>query len=573
MIFFGAGCIRYSEREQLKPSCLEVMEDPLGSSGQLSDARHRVDQIYEHYLGLVANALNTIHNEHRGKRYWRIVLGPWLHFYLASLFDRWCWVNCATGKYPQGTTIGLSKHCFVTPSDSIHHVNLLMDDLYNLQLYSRIFDFLEVPFTNKPHIFDKAKPETAQERNLVIKFFKRVARNIINVLIYKSTSIIFVRSSYFSIWQEKELFLRSKGLISAIYKPPRQMPDLPINNVLRNRLASLLPQLTDFEGAAIEFLPDEIPKCFIEGYRFLADFSKRDFPKYPRVIFSSNSFFFDESFKLWAAMQAERGVKILSHQHGNNYGALEWLFGENHEISISDRYYTWGWDTSGSDSEKIVPFIATKLGPPKKNRHTRNDSKNTILMAITSEQRFALSLISRPSQINTYLNWLFDFICGLTEDSRGSLTVRLHEADHGWDIVQRLREVAPDLRIDTNCTVPFLKELADNGLFVCDHLGTTLLEAFAAGKPSVFFFDPSKVRLRKEAKPYYEELKDVGVLFHDPIQAAKLVNLIVDDPESWWMDPARQVAVQRFTDRFARASKDAVKLWAKELISLTRDRH
>ena len=194
-------------------------------------------------------------------------------------------------------------------------------------------------------------------------------------------------------------------------------------------------------------------------------------------------------------------------------------------------------------------------------------------MAVNSESRFALYLNGRPSQTKAYLDWQLRFVTNLSKETRLRLKIRQHQEDFGWDVTKRLRDSGLDLKIDTDWATPFLKELANCSLFICDQLGTTLLESFAAGKPSVFFFDPSKILLREEAKPYYDGLIRVGVLFHDPIEAANAVNLIADNPESWWQDHQRQDVVQHFTERFARASKDAVKFWAQELISVTRDKH
>ena len=573
LVLFGDGCIRYSERKNLESFSFTVLEDPISSGASLRRVIQAVDNAYENILKLLGGTLNSLHDEDMSERYWRIVLGPWLHFYLASLLDRWCWVISALEKYPYGTSVGLSRENFIIPRDSLHHTNLLKGDYYNLQLYSQLFEFLGLSFVKLNSSLTKSILEKKSGNNCLSEFAKTIVRKTINYLVNKAKPEIIITASDFSRWQEMQLFFRTFGTISRVYKPPPELPEIPIDNVLRSRLAALLPESTDFMGAALEILPAEMPQSFIEGYKHIRNFAQRDFPKSPKAIYSSNSYWYDEVFKQWAGRCAEKGAKILTAQHGNHAGSMEWFPYEQHEIAISDRYYTWGWDNKSSGySQKIVPMVAPKLTWAVKSSLYDHNSKGNILMAVTSDLRFGFYLNGRPSQTKSYLDWQLRFITSLSKETQLRLKIRQHQEDFGWDVTNRLRDSGLNLKIDADWSTPFLTELGNCSLFICDHLGTTLLESFAAGKPSVFFFDPARILLREEAKSYYNGLIRVGVLFHDPIEAANAVNLIANDPESWWQDHQRQNAVQHFTERFARASKDAAKFWVRELISVTRDK-
>lgn len=567
LALFGEGCVTYSDKDTLQNFEHDVLEDPLNDSVRLREAQNTLDQTYETFLGLLTDALNALHGENMGRRYWRILIGIWLHYYLSSLLDRWYWVITALDKFPKGSTIGLAKESFQTPRDTIHHAELLKGDRYNLQLYTRTLEFLGVLFTDYRSVPYERPSAKSPKKESVIEFPKAQIRNLIDWATYKASSPVFLRSSYFSWQQEKELFLRSKGLISTIYKPVQQLPEIKFDHELRGKLGSFLPQEQYFAGAALKFLPEEIPQCFIEGYNALRIYGERGFPKHPKVIFSVGAYWYDEPFKEWVGRCAKKGSKVVGSQHGGNYGSLQWHPGEEHEICISDRYYTWGWDKLKEAPDKVVPFFATKFTRLKKKPYSHNghNLKDGILMTITSEPRYALSLAFRPSQMQRYLNQLRVFIAALNESARSCLTIRTHHEEHGWQITDRLNDIHANF--DSNLKIPFLKKLANCRLFVSDYLGTTWLESLALGKPSIFFFDLKEIVLRKEAIPYYDELKSVGVLFDDPIPAATVVNMVLDDPQSWWMESERQRVIQRFTDRFARSSKEAVRLWTHELLS------
>ena len=68
---------------------------------------------------------------------------------------------------------------------------------------------------------------------------------------------------------------------------------------------------------------------------------------------------------------------------------------------------------------------------------------------------------------------------------------------------------------------------------------------------------------RHEAKHYFDELERVGVLHYSPIEAARHVEKIYADVETWWQSHEVQKVKDSFLSRYGRASKD----WARELRS------
>jgi putative transferase (TIGR04331 family) len=141
---------------------------------------------------------------------------------------------------------------------------------------------------------------------------------------------------------------------------------------------------------------------------------------------------------------------------------------------------------------------------------------------------------------------------------------RPHRETYEWGILERMKDCAPNIRIDS-WDVPFQESLDNCRLYVCDHLSTTFIEALAANKPTVLYWSPEANRLRPEAQPYFELLKEAGVLFDTPEAAASAVATVYDDVATWWNEPQRQVAIRKFCERFARTSPDAITIWSNEL--------
>ena len=152
----------------------------------------------------------------------------------------------------------------------------------------------------------------------------------------------------------------------------------------------------------------------------------------------------------------------------------------------------------------------------------------------------------------------------MPKDLLSLLCVRPHYQDYGLNFVQRLREHIPNLKLDSWDNT-FLKSLEEHRLYVCDHNSTTFIEALVANKPTILFWNPKDNQLLPEAKYYFDMLRKSGILFDSPEGAAKAIDIIYNDVESWWNDSDRQKKISIFCDQYCRTSTDAIDLWINEL--------
>ena len=143
------------------------------------------------------------------------------------------------------------------------------------------------------------------------------------------------------------------------------------------------------------------------------------------------------------------------------------------------------------------------------------------------------------------------------------MRVRFHYEDFGWDIAGSWKDLYPGVMIESWDT-SFIESLNGCRLYVCDHLATTFTEALSADKPTILFWNPAINELRPQAQPYYDRLRESGILYYSPEEAANAVTAVYDDVESWWNNPDRQEARRTFCSQFARTSADAVKEWVDE---------
>lgn len=554
VVFLGEWCRRYSRRSFWEPFNGEVINSRWPERGKLLDVYNYVNNLYEQLLSCLAEALNSIHNVNYSKRYWRIVLGPWLFHYIHILYDRYMSLRVVIEDYPEFTTYLLAENNFIVPKSTIDFILLSCDDPYNLQIYTKILSLIGKDFPRKNYEII-SKPHGPQKDSI-----KRLVLNNLSKL-FRFNYRVILNDPYFNRLTELKIVMRTQWKVFPNINIMTKLPAISVDSKKREDIAHFLPSGNEFYYILKNTLPTDIPICYVEAYKYIEHEMHANYPAAPEGIVSAISWYFDEPFKQWAAFSAENGTKLMGIQHGGNYGSCLFMAVEDHELAITDKFYSWGWERSGCYA-KVVVMPATKLSSRKSLGECKE--KRGILFVGTATPRY----LCRFQDFNNYrfadyLQWQLKFVNGILPKMHNELRVRPHNEEYGWDNRQRWEEAFPDLPIEGR-QVPFLKSLENCRLYVCDHLSTTFVEALAANKPTILFWDPFANELREEAKPYYDALHSVGILYYSPQDAAKAVNVVYDDIESWWNEPSRQDARQFFCNRFAKTSADPVKEWVNE---------
>lgn len=564
ILFLGEWCRRYSRRLFWEPIDGLVLSGPWKNKHKLFHAYNYVNKLYEILLDSLTEKLNEIHGTSYSKRYWRIVIGPWLSWFTSVLFDRYSLIKKASEDYPDFYTIGLSERSYAIPLDTADFINKVCDDGYNLQLFSKILTFVGKDFSKKPYrIPNTANNSSAMPllKKIAIKLYKLLAP-IIN------TNAVYLKSSNFSRFVELKMFLSSKGKIVPIMGEVDIFPFLSKNEEIRAEFRELTLGNSEFEKLVQYILPDEIPQCFIEGFKKINEQTSY-YPKNVKAIFSSNCWYFDEVFKQWAANSAEQGTLLLGAPHGGNYSSVKYNKSFIHELSITDKYYSWGLDLS-SCGKKVKPMPVPMLIGRRIKKYSKTPF--SILYATSSDPRYLLQFPFTVEQRASYIEWQKRFIFTVNLEVRPKIRVRLRAQDFGWDFTERWKDWYPPVVLENIKEISFLESLKKCSLFICDTLSTTFMESLWLNKPTIAFWDPNNLELLCEAQPYFEQLRKAEILYNSPEEAAEKLNSInYNNLSEWWFNSSVQEARKIFCRKFAMSSQDNIKLWVTELVDLDRE--
>ena len=564
ILFLGEWCRTFDLKSVWSDLEYEVLPYHWESRERYYQDFQSMDKLYERVLPFMVEKMNDFHKEDHSSRYWRIIIGPWLYYFIQIFYDRYLSLRHAIDSGKASVTFipaWLDSDC--TPIDFLAFQQWQSRDEYNLHLYSWIIKelegvpvevknshtlFLERPNLKRIDLIDQVK----QRIKMMVELYSRVIPD-------KMKNIVMA-----SLYIDHIDVVRLQISLGQLPNPctPYLVPE-PIESdfELRERFGFFSGE-NEFESLLSKIIFKQIPVAYLESYSQLKARAKKIFPEKAKVIISANAHFGNEGFKIWCAEQVEKGAKFIGTQHGGHYGNALWSSNEIHEIKVADRYFSWGW---GDDTMSNVTDLSSMQLAGTQSR-IQVDSQGGILWLGMSRPRYSNWMFSAPvgSQVLEYVEEQKVFLNNLNEEVRQLLSMRLFHTDYGWKVRDRLIDSIVDLNFSDEDETMY-QQLCQSRLCIGTYNSTTNLETMSANFPTMAFWNFDHWKLRESARPYFEELCEVGVFHDNPISAAKKINEIYYDPLLWWNSPEVQGAVKNFCNQFARISKSWLLEWKNEI--------
>ena len=313
-----------------------------------------------------------------------------------------------------------------------------------------------------------------------------------------------------------------------------------------------------FKTLLLEILPDAVPVCYLETY----EYHRRKISQYIdslKLICSSVGWSSNEEFRFFAAEYVSNGAKYIEFQHGGNYG-MSLTVHEEKLAFEKDVFFSWGWKSSDYKNVNILP--GSRLS---KLRDTHKMKLDNVVFVTTTAYRYECKMTDalHSDNIPGYLRSQELFIMSLRNIIKDKILYRPNSKDVGWGEKEHIKKIRADIKVILNDKL--INWMKKAKLVVIDHPHTAFLESLTINVPSVLYWDHDIYLMRQEAEPYFQLLRDAGILYKDPVSAARKVNEIFDDPEVWWLSDDVQDARKEFCDRFAYAREDWMDVWVKEL--------
>lgn len=562
ILFLGSWCCSYAKKRSMISLDYDIVDYHWDDRAKLLKDYSDLEIIYESYLIKMTDRLNSIHETNNSIRYWRILIGPWLYTVIHVLYDRWFMLKKAIKNENSIQVFVLeSSEFFLVPDDMDCFNKAIESDDWNEALYSSL---LQEFFAKETSIkFVKNNKNKNINKRDKVRIAKGIAIKAFNKIsgVFSGRNDVFIIGSHLSFHRLLLLQLKLRQFPSFWYRKPINLEyDGRLDYQRKNKLSSKTDIITNFEAVLNSNLMKLIPKIYLEGFKSLSDpVHTKEWPKKPTAIFTSNSYASDDIFKCWAAIKVENGSKFVIGQHGGNFGMAKISSTEAHQIKISDKWLSWGWD---NNNLKVVSVGNFKSSFKK----VKYESSGDALLVLMTLPRYSYYLYSVPiaGQIAGYFNDQLKFVGSLPKHIRQKLLIRTYPIDRGWDQKKRFREQFNDLSFDESHQP--LKTLFQNSrIFIGTYNATTYLEAFSCNMPSILFWDQNYWETDNITDIYFDKLRSVGVLHSSPISAANHLTKIWYNVDEWWLSTEVQQAINDFNARYTRQNPYILKSIKKYL--------
>ncbi len=559
----GEWCRIFKDENILNQFKYEIAEYHWDDRGKYYKDSEYLRSINLRVLTLLTDELNNYHKTNYPKKFWHILIGPWLHKFTHIIFDKYEVLSEINNAYKPDNTyiLNLNSENFV-PTNTKMFTLFIRDDLWHHHIFSKILtNFFNINYnlidfdTKNESLYLKFLDKKLKKSPITsfLKKFETLSKKLFNTNQHK----YFVKNSYLSIKDEILLNLYlNKSLSFNLYTPEN---NFYINKLRRDNFIKNSNQFDDkFLNVLMFMIKEHMPSIYLESFNKLDMRLKNlKWPHDPKKIFTANAYEFDETFKLYSAKKVIDGSKLIIGQHGGAHGMGKWNLPEEHQIDISDNYLTWGWRT---ENKKVKDgFVFTNL-ESKGPRYQINKKGIFITHPI---ERYPCKTQAWPagaSQSYKYMNEHIDFFNNLDENIQKNFIFRVSKsADdlYKTNYIDRIKKSFPNIEIDTR-NLKLLKQLNRCKLACSPYNSTSYLQTLLMNYPTMIFWNNKYFELRETSIKYFDKLKSAGIFHTSAISASNHINLVWGDIDTWWRSDKVQETRKFFCDRYTRIKNNKI---------------
>ena len=301
------------------------------------------DQLCEH--------LNNHFKKKHSSRFYKIIIGHWFEYAIELIFSKINLLDSIVKNHDISSFNYINSKDYTLAVFSNHQfMNAHFDDIWNQFLFAEILKIkglsnIQVKKINDIQTSKFEKPQ--KEKRSLIRYLYGLLNHFFDN-ISKSTDA-FIISSYLPLKYEILLKL-SLGQLPFISKKIIFHSNVSVNVDLRNELTKSFLTERDKQDSNIFIIKSLLfklfPVTYLEAFDELENkVQSISWPKKPKFIFTSNSFFDDDVFKLWVAIKVKEGFRYFVGQHGPYWQLKNVMNGRSYSDSeelTSDKFITLG---------------------------------------------------------------------------------------------------------------------------------------------------------------------------------------------------------------------------------------
>ncbi len=537
-------------------------DDPFPDLEGIEAGAENIRRLNAYWVDRLTHELNARHGLTYSRRFWYVVITPWLLELIQYSWQRYLIVEQLIARHGDrniAVRIWDVEHAWEFETAADFSARGTLQSLFNMWVYSRIIG----AFAPASWSLERSVPSADELKENATW----APRPVQDSLRRRLTEWVRMGLGFTAIpgarWQILALALYANML------PRRQTrADDPVVTARGNDFTpgDAFPQ--PFLEILTSLIEQTMPRFFRESFQDFLRMAKRGRYVKGRLRLGVVDYL-NETDRLRTALALEAGERLVIPQHGGFYGQLHSMPTPGENEFFGDAFLTWGW-TKNRDYPD-AQFIAVP-SPELSNYADKHRFKDaSLIFVVTAFQTKCRRLNSgpQPGEMMAWRRQKVSFFKALDDRVRpdtwfrpylrGLLTGRLDSAAYVQKHCPWVNLLEGNL----------MTRLLSCRLAVVDHPGTSLVQAMAANVPIICVWNDKSWRLSEEAEPVFEVMRRAGMFYSDAEDAARFVNSQWHNIESWWSNPEVQQARRLFCSTFARARSGLWIIdWMKALRSI-----
>jgi putative transferase (TIGR04331 family) len=546
----GYWCCAYDNRFQKNK--LKILKHPWDNFNKLKEDYVLIESYYKIYLEKLLNILNQEHNNIYSRKFWEILIGPWLFAFITIFYEKWLLIDkIKNERY----IIECYNHLDNNPIVKNHlgFKRKTLDDEWHYNLFLRILKKrnLKKIFFKNVNYKNKKKQENIKDKLilreviifLIIKFFG----------FFKKRQNVVIFDTYLGPLKNLILSIKNFNFIPQFYNIKYDT-----NKYNFKKRSFLFKKNNNFSSSFQKFLMEEIlvnlPLDFLENFNNVKKIvNNSNLPLNPKVIFTTNGIYFDSIKTRYIAECVETGSKLILAQHGGVYGHLNFNFLEDFEIRVSDCYLSWGWKKNNFKVKKIGIIKNCSSILRKKNKNFIN---NTRCLFIVQDLRRHINNLTSLTCSKDFYEYYFkfcpEFISSLKINIQNHLTARFLSNISQWNAHTFFKKKFSNIKITLGQEETYPDAINNARLVICTYLSTSFLECMMSNVPTILVLRSDKNVFNLTTQKILSKLKKNNIYFDNYLNAAKFINENWDCIDNWWETKNIQNARKAFVKNFCK---------------------
>ena len=561
-VFLGAWC--FDNVKDIKKN--KIINYHWSNKKKFKEDGLYIDRMAEKLCRFLSKQLNKIHNLTEAPEYWKLLIYPWTHHYVATVYDRWesikIFLKHNKNKVIYSYELDINETNF-TPINHADFIENTYKDVWNYLIFLRILKFYKLK--NIKFIKKKFK----YSNNIQDNFFPKEERNFFDYLIllyekifskfaFKFNKVIiesfsFPKKKFFEIFFKNLLF---PSFYQILFKDEGSKKDLNFEKRVSDLNKTKEKNNDKFYEFLIQNLINDLPMSYFEN--FLKSKKKMSLlANEKKVLISMRSWIFNDQFKICAAELVKKKSKYFTSEHGGG------LMGEfNHPKNYTGHvanHICYNIDSVyKKKSYRLSPTINVIY---KKNIDTYNNKKLNI--TFFEGQKYSHKFVPSPKAeegINQ-ITELLKFIELLPPHIKKKVNLRTKIPQ--LNIKNRFIEKFGKEKFQDSLKCDYFSFAKSSKLMIVNYPQTAYSSCMYYNVPTILVIDNKFWMLKKNSLKMFKLLKKNKMAFEKFEDANKYIVENWNNIYLWWNNKQTQKIRKLYLKNFFNIKEDWFDEWSK----------